>query len=276
MRNIWAVCWREFKSYFITPVGYIIVGTYSLISGLGFTASFLWHARATQSPMDYQFEGVPDLEEFFLSPFMVFCAQLMLFIGPLITMRLLAEERNRGTIELLLTHPLRDREIIFGKYLASLLVALILMVIVGAHLATLLYLTDVEPAVLLLGLLAVFLVSAAFLSMGLFISALSRNQITAATLTFAAWFVMFILGNLASDLPATEDMLAQVSPSLQSVAGPAYSLFRTAALELPMDAHAAEMAQGVLRPQDIAYYVLVIAFFLFLTFRAFETRKWRA
>ena len=119
MRNIWAVCWREFVSYFITPVGYIIVGTYAVISGLGFTASFLWHARATQSPADYQFEGVPNLEEFFLSPYLVFCGQLMLFIGPLITMRLLAEERNRGTIELLLTHPLRDRDIVFGKYGAA-------------------------------------------------------------------------------------------------------------------------------------------------------------
>jgi len=276
MGNIWAVCWREFKSYFITPVGYIIVGTYAVISGLGFTASFLWHARSTQSPMDYQFEGVPDLEEFFLSPYLVFCGQLMLFIGPLITMRLLAEERNRGTIELLLTHPLRDREIIFGKYLASLLVALILMVVVAAHLSTLLYYTDVEPAVLLLGLCAVFLVSAAFLSMGLFISALSRNQITAATITFAAWFIMFVLGNLASDLPEVGDFVAEVPPVLQSVATPAYGIFRAAAIELPMDAHAAEMAQGVLRPEDVAYYVLTIAFFLFLTFRAFETRKWRA
>jgi len=276
MRNIWAVCWREFKSFFVTPVGYIIVGTYAVISGLGFTASFLYHARSTQSPMDFQFEGVPDLEEFFLSPYLVFCGQLMLFIGPLITMRLLAEERNRGTIELLLTHPLRDRDIIFGKYLASLLVALILMIVVGAHLSTLLYYTDVELAVLVLGLCAVFLVSASFLSMGLFISALSRSQVTAATATFAVWFVMFILGNLATDLPEVEDFITEVPPALQAVATPAYSIFRTAALELPMDAHAAEMAQGVLRPQDVAYYVLSIAFFLFLTFRAFETRKWRA
>ncbi len=276
MRNTWAVCWREFKSYFITPVGYIVVGTYAVISGLGFTAAFIWHARSTQSPMDYQFEGVPDLEEFFLSPYLVFCGQLMLFIGPLITMRLLAEERNRGTIELLLTHPLRDREIIFGKYLASLMVALVLMAVVAAHLSTLLYHTNVEPAVLLLGLLGVFLVSASFLSMGLFISALSPNQVTAATITFAAWFVMFILGNLATDLPEVRDFVNEVPQAMQVIAIPAYSVFRAAALELPMDAHAAEMAQGVLRPEDLAYYVLTIAFFLFLTFRAFETRKWRA
>lgn len=276
MRNIWAVCWREFQSYFVTPVGYIIVGTYAVLSGLGFTASFIWHARSTQSPMDYQFEGVPDLEEFFLSPYLVFCGQLMLFIGPLITMRLLAEERNRGTLELLLTHPLRDREIIFGKYLASLMVAVLLMAVVGAHLSTLLYYTSVEPAVLLLGLCAVFLLSASFLSLGLFISALSRNQVTAATITFAAWFIMFVLGNLASDLPEIDEFTSQIPEALQSIAAPAYGIFRAAALELPMDAHAAEMAQGVLRVQDIAYYVLTIAFFLFLTFRAFETRKWRA
>ena len=150
------------------------------------------------------------------------------------------------------------------------------MAVVGAHLSTLLYYTNVEPAVLVLGLCAVFLLSASFLSLGLFISALSRNQVTAATITFAAWFIMFVLGSLASDLPEVDAFTSQVPEVLQAVAAPAYGVFRAAALELPMDAHAAEMAQGVLRVQDVAYYVLTIAFFLFLTFRAFETRKWRA
>ena len=119
MSNSWAICKREIKAFFTTPVGYIILGTFALISGLGFTGSFLFYALMTESPSTYGFAAVPDFEETFFSPFLVYAGTIMMFIGPLITMRLLAEERNRGTIEMLLTHPVRDRDIIAGKYLSS-------------------------------------------------------------------------------------------------------------------------------------------------------------
>ena len=135
MRNTWAVCKREFVSYFITPVGYVVAGVFALISGIGFAASFIGYARATQSPSAYGYTGVPDFEETLLSPFLVFCGLLIMFIGPLVTMRLLAEEKNRGTAELLLTHPLRNREIVFGKYGAALGVLLVFIVALGTYLS---------------------------------------------------------------------------------------------------------------------------------------------
>ena len=120
MTNAWAVCKREWVSFFATPVGYVVIGIFALITGLGFLGSFISYAMITESPSMYGFQGVPDFEENMLSPFLVFTGIMVMFIGPLITMRLLAEEKHRGTAELLLTYPLRDRDIIFGKYAAPI------------------------------------------------------------------------------------------------------------------------------------------------------------
>ncbi|MBN2309231.1 MAG: ABC transporter permease subunit [Candidatus Hydrogenedentes bacterium] len=276
MRNTWAVCKREFMSYFITPIGYVVVGTYTAISGVGFAATFIIHCRMTQNPSMFGLDGIPDLEEGFLSPFLVFCGQLVLFIGPLITMRLLAEEKSRGTMELLSTHPLRHRDIIFGKYLAALGVLLVLLAVIGAELVIMSYYVNVEPAVLWFGLLAVFLMSAAFMSLGLFVSAVTRNPITAATMTFGLWFISYILGTFGGSLPEANPAPESLSEGLRHGIGLVYAVFRGVVVELPLDAHAGEMALGIVQPQDAVYYLLFSAFFLFLTFRALESRKWRA
>ena len=276
MSNIWAVCRREFAAYFSSPIGYVVVGVFALISGLGFTASFIFFAKITEAPAMYAYPGIPDFEETFLSPFLVFCGMLIMFIGPLVTMRLLAEEKNRGTIELLLTYPLRDREIIFGKYLAALGMVVMMLLVVGTYLIIVSMHVDVEPAVLVFGLAAVFLMSAAFFSMGLFVSALSSNQITAGAMTFGLWFVLWILGKLGTDLPEGNPAPATWGDGARGIAGAVYAFFRAVVVELPLDAHAGNMAQGVFEPRDAAYYLLVVAFFLFLTFRALESRKWRA
>ena len=276
MRNIWAVCKREFASYFVTPMGYVVVGTFAALSGLGFSASFLFYSKVSTNPSAYAYSSVPDFEETLLSPFLVFCGLMIMFIGPLVTMRLLAEERNRGTMELLLTHPLRDRDIIFGKYLAALGMLLALMAVLGVHLGIVFHYVNVEPAVLIFGLLTVFLMGAAFLSLGLFVSAMTSNQITAGSITFGLWIVLYTVGSLAEHLPKKNPAPESWAPGLRSAAGVLYTFFRDFIQQLPLDVHAKEMAQGIVQPKDIVYYVLVTAFFLFLTFRALESRKWRA
>lgn len=276
MRNTWAVCKREFASYFVTPVGYVMVGAFAVIAGLGFCASFLFYAKVSLSPTEYAYPGVPDFEETLLGPYLVFCGMLIMFIGPLITMRLLAEERNRGTMELLLTYPLRDREIIFGKYLAALGMLIVMMALLSVNLGIVAYFVNIEPAVLIFGLATVFLMGAAFISLGLFVSALTTTQMTAGAMTFALWFVSYILGTLGEDLPK-DNPAPEVWPELlRRVVGSGYGLFRELVQQLPLDAHAESMTQGILQPKDIAYYLLFTAFFLFLTFRALDSRKWRA
>ena len=275
MRNTWAVCKREFKSYFLTPVGYVVVGMVAAISGLAFTLSFLTYVKISQAPGAYAYPGVPDFEETLLSPYLVFCGVLIMFFSPLLTMRLLAEERHRGTIELLLTHPLRDREIIFGKYFAALSMMLVLMLIIGVNLAIVRYFVAVESAVLIFGLLTVFLMSAAFLSLGMFVSSVTRNQITSGMITFGVFLIFYVVGALGEDLSPHNPAPETWPDVLQAPVGFLYSVFRGLLLEMPLDAHAKDMAQGVFQPSDIAYYVLFSAFFLFLTFRSLESRQWR-
>ncbi len=276
MSGMWAVCKREFSSYFVTPIGYVIIGVYSLITGLGFLASFLYYARISQSPAAFDYSSIPSLEETMLSPFLVFCGQILIFLAPLITMRLLAEEKNRGTMELMLTYPLRDRDIIFGKYLAALGMALIMMLVVGVYMAIVAVFATVEPAVLLFGMLTVFLMGAALISLGLMISALTSNQVTSGVLTFGLVFIMYVISALARDLSPDNPAPANWGEGIRDAIGFIYTIFRTILVELSIDAHARDMAQGIVQPEDIAYYVLFAAFFIFATFRVLESRKWRA
>ena len=276
MRGMWAVCKREFASYFITPVGYVIVGTFAVIAGLAFAMAFLQYSQISQAPGLHGYKSIPDFEEVLLSPFLVFSGLLIMFIGPLITMRLLAAEKGRGTMELLLTYPLRDRDIVFGKFFASCGMLLVMMGVIGVYVSVLNWFTDVEPAVLWFGVLTVLLMGLAFISLGLFVSAMTKNQVTAGTATFGLWFVMYILGSVGKDLPEANPAPETLGEGLRTIIGFCYGIFRRFVLELPIDAHAKEMAQGVVEPKDIAYYVLFIAFFLFLTFRVLESRRWRA
>lgn len=276
MGSAWIIARREFKSYFSTPVGYVVLGSFALIAGLGFSFSFIFYGFMTETPAQYDLAAVPDFEETFLSEYMVYCGLMMMFIGPLITMRLLAEERNQGTIEMLYTLPLRDRDIIFGKYIASLGMLGLMILTTGVHLAVVYYYVDVEFEVLAFGLLAFFLMGASFLSMGLFVSSLCKTQITAATITFAVYFILFMVGYLADEIPQTLAVPDTWPEAIRNMFFFAHSGIRSLAQELPIDAHGRQMAQGIFQPVDIAYYLLFIGFFLFLTFRSLETRKWRS
>ncbi len=275
MSSMLAIAKRELRAFFTTPIGYIVVGGYALISGLGFTASFLFYARMTQSPSNYGYSAVPNLEESFLSPFLVYCGLLFMFIGPLLTMRLFAEERNQGTIELLFTHPLRDRDIIGGKFLAGLALVGLMVLNLGVYVFLIYRYTGVEVSVLALGLLSVMLMGAAILSVGVFVSSLCSNQITAALLTFSTLFLMFILGYFGGELPEENPAPAAWPEESRAAAGTFYTAFRTIAKQLPVESHAADLAQGIFNPADVVYYVFFVALFLFLTFRALESRRWR-
>ena len=271
----WAICKREFASYFLTPVGYAVVGIFVLLAGCAFSLTFIFFARISESPAAYGYTSVPDFEELCLSPFLVFCGSLLMFLSPMITMRLFAEERHRGTIELLFTHPLSDAEIVFGKYLAALGMTCFGMLFIAVDLAIIWYFVDIEFPVLVLGLLSVFLMGAACIAFGMFLSAVTKNQITAATLSFGGFLFSYTIGSLSEDLPKRMSLFETWPPALAKVANGSYGVLRTFLIELRIDAHAEDMAQGILEPNDIAYYVLVTAFFIFLTFRALESRHWR-
>ncbi|MCK5863143.1 MAG: ABC transporter permease subunit [Candidatus Hydrogenedentes bacterium] len=275
MTNTFAVCRREFASFFLTPIGYVIVGMFAAISGIAFVLSLFTFAKMSVEPTAYGFTTAPDFAETLLSPYLVFCGMLVMFLTPLITMRLLAEEKHRGTMELLLTWPLRDRDIIFGKFFAALGILITMMLVIAVHMALIGSITPFEPAVLLFGLLTVLLMGSAFISLGLFVSSVTRNQITSGTITFGISLLLYVVGNLGEKMPTANPAPPGWPEILRTFIGHAYALLRGLAMELSVDAHAGEMALGIVQPRDIAYYLLFTAFFLFLTFRAFESRNWR-
>lgn len=275
MSGIWTVCRREFASYFQTPVGYVALGVYALICGMAFVLSLFMYSKVSLQPPAYGYTSIPNFGEALISPYLVFCGILFMFLSPLITMRLLAEERNRGTLELLLTWPLTDRDIVFGKYLAAVGMLLLMMPVIALHLFLAARLRPLEPAAIALGVATVVLMGLALISLGMFISAVSRSQVVAGTLTFGVNLVMYIAGNVGEKLPQRNPAPEGWPETLRAVIGGAWELFRGLLTQLPLDAHARDLTLGVARPRDVVYYLLFAAFFLFLTFRALESRHWR-
>jgi len=259
MRNIWTIAKREYDHYFITPIAYVVAFVILLILGFIFFAVI---QSASQSAL-YGYPTVPDV-----TVVMWWFAFLLMFGTPALTMRLLAEEARTGTIELLLTAPIRDYELVVGKWLGSLLFIVTLVA------ATLIYpimlngvvlgnFTIIAPMVtpgidrqlLLSSYIGLILVAASFLALGVGISAVFTNQIAAffvSLITFLGLF--FLIGIPASLIPSAGDFFN-------------YMVMRTH-FDNAFNA-------GSIKLTDIVYFVSLIALGLFTGTTAVEVRRWR-
>jgi len=238
MKNTYYIVKRELGSYFASPIAYVISAIYLAVTG-GLFGFILYYSR--EATMRYLFGHV------IVILFLVLVSQAL-------TMRLLAEEQRSGTLELLLTSPLRDWEVVLGKYLASLCVFLV-MILLTAYMPILLSRVgkpDVGP--LLSGYLGYVLLGAALLSIGLFASSLTQNQIVAAILGIGITLLMWLASGLS-------DM---VGGGLKSIVE-----------YLPLFAHYNDMMRGVIDTKDILYYMSVAVLFLFLSTRMLESRRWK-
>lgn len=259
VRNVLAIAEKEWRHYFGSPIAYVALCTWALLFGWFYFVMInrfmLVSIRAGQSEMG----GGPklSLNDWVISGVLQNMTVVALFITPMLTMRLFAEEKRQGTIELLSTSPLTSMQIILGKFLGALgLFAL--MVLAGLvnflllwHYAT----TPPEWKPLATGVLALLLVGACFIAMGLFVSTLTRNQIVAGTLTFGLLLGLWILGWM--DDPS---------------AGPVAKAI--AYLGLPT--HLEGLMKGVLDLKDIVFYLSFVVFGLFLAHQSVESQRWRA
>jgi len=237
MRNITAVFQKELRSYFNSPIAYIVIVLFVGFSGWLFFRSFF---MSNQASMRLYFTMLPWL-------FMIF--------APLITMRLWAEEKKLNTLELLMTMPLKDWEAVLGKFFASLFL-LVVMLLLSLPLAlSVSALGNMDWGPVIGGYLGAFLMGAAYLSIGLFVSSVTQNQIVAAVTGFFICFGMWIVG---------ESIVVFMAPA--SLAG---------VLEfLGLGSHFDSIGRGVIDSRDIIYYLTVIGFFLFLNVKGVESRKW--
>jgi ABC-2 type transport system permease protein len=237
LANTWTFTVRELKSYFNSPVAYVILTLFLLISGWFFSSGLFLNNQA-------------ELRDVFA----VIIPLSYLFFVPAITMRLIAEEKKSGTLELLVTLPVRDAEIVLGKYLAALLLLACALVLSFVYPLTLSLLGDLDGGATAAGYLGLLLLGGAYLSIGIFTSGLTENQIVAFITGFVLIFGFFML----------DKMLVFFPGSIASV------------LEyLSVTYHFDNVARGVIDTRDLIYYLSLIALFLFLAVRTLEARRWR-
>jgi gliding motility-associated transport system permease protein len=179
---------------------------------------------------------------------------ILLLLIPLLTMRLFAEERRSGTIELLLTYPVRDGAVLTGKYLAALALYAIMLVFTLAYPAMLAYFARLEWGPLATGYLGLLLMGATFLSVGIFASSLTENQIVSSLITFGVLLIFWVIGWSADNVGGTWGKVLS---------------------DLSILEHYDTFAKGVLDTKDVIYYLNFTVLGLFLTLRSLEARRWK-
>lgn len=236
MRNTLAIAKREFSSYVNSPIPYILVTAYIITAGyLFFRQLFL----ARQADMRPFFENMP----------LLFC-----LIVPFLTMRLVAEERKEGTLELLLTMPVTDWQIVLGKFFAALGLISVLLLLTLAFPVTVAGLGPLDKGATVAAYVGALLMSGAYVAIGIMASSFTRSQIVAALVAFFIGFGLFLMGAVSTVLP----------PGLAVVAG-----------ALSIMTHFMNIARGVIDSRDVIYYFSVIAICLLVAQTTLDSRRWR-
>ncbi len=259
LRNVWAIVEKEWRHYFGSPIAYVALCIWTLLFGgfyvLVINRFMMVSMRAGMSEMG----GGPklSLNDWVISGVLHNMAVVALFITPMLTMRLFAEEKRQGTIELLETSPLTATQIILGKFLGALGLYAVMIAAGLVNLALLWHYATTPPEwkPVATGVLALLLVGGSFIALGLFVSTVTRNQIVAGTLAFGLLLGLWILG--WGDDPT---------------AGPVWQ----AISKLGLLSHLEDLMKGVLALTDVLFYVSFIVFGLFLAHQSVESQRWRA
>ena len=242
MANVWTICRRELSGYFGTPIAYVFLAIFVFLSGI-----FAFYIG------DFFGGGQADLQSFFQ-----FHPWLYLFLIPALAMRLWAEERRAGTIELLFTLPVTMVEAVMGKFLAAWIFTAIALALTFPLWITVNYLGDPDNGVVLASYLGSLLMAGAFLAIGSCISALTRNQVIAFVVSGVV-----CLGFVLSGFPLVLEFVDAIAPAIVVDAVRSFSFLT----------HFQAISKGVLQAGDIVYFVSLIVFWLFVNAVVIEWRK---
>jgi ABC-2 type transport system permease protein len=256
MNNVWYLVKKEVRAYFGSPIAYAVMFSFTLLVGYFFYSLVMWfNAQAMQMAQNPYYAQQVNVNEMVFSPLFHNISIVLIFVVPLMTMRLLAEEKKTGTDELLYTSPLKVGEIILGKYFAGLILLAVLLGLTAVLSVFVFALGNPEIMPWLTGYLGLFLMGAAFIAIGLFYSSLTDNQIVAAVLTLMT-LLLFLLLNWVSSLGS----------------GAAWSKVVT---YLSFSEHFEDLTRGIVDTKDIVYYLSVSFFGLFLAHSVLQSRRWR-
>ncbi len=265
MKNIWAIFKKEFKIYFDTPVAYVVFGIFSLVSGYFFLQIFKYFQRQSLQYLQYQAPQLLEhmnLNDMVMRPLFLNINVFFLLMIPVITMRLIADEKRLKTYELLMTSPVSTWQIVLGKYLASLVVVLSMVLIVFIYPILLSFFGSdgglstgsIEWMPLITSGLGLFLAGAAFASLGIFASSLTESQIISAIVAFGLLLLFWVIGWAAAGAEGAAKELLRYLSILE---------------------HLDQFTKGLIEIKDVVYYLSVIFFGLFLTQHVISSQRWR-
>ena len=237
MHNLKAIYFKEIKSYFNSPMAYIFLVVFTVINGYFFTRTFFLF---NQSDMRSLFNIIPLVYLFFI---------------PAITMSLIAREKNLGTMEIMSTLPLKDLDFVAGKFLAALSLVLVGLLITLVHFFTLIQVgTNIDYGAVFTGYLGLALAGAVYSSVGTFASSVTDNQVVAFIIGIFIVIIFFLMDKMLMFVPVALTGIIQY---------------------LSVDYHLSNISRGVIDSRNLIYFASVVSFFLFMTVRVLEIRKWR-
>ncbi len=243
MSAVWATYLRELRGYFVSPLAYVVLFFFLIVNGIVFgnLASILSDPQAPAGPPMTYFFGSTTL--------------MLLILGVVLTMRLVSEELRSGSIEVLMTAPVTEGQVIAGKYLAALTFFASLWLPTVVYAALVDYFGEIDWGPVAAGYLGILLIGALFLAVGIFASATTSSQLVAAMITAALLFLLFLLGWF------TDIFAGETAKQVFSY--------------LSLGDHIDEFSRGIVDTRRLVFYVSATLFFLFLASRALEDKKWR-
>lgn len=240
MKNIFSIFKKELRSYFSSPIGFVFIIFYLLVAN-----AFYFFVQ------DFFKQGQVSMRGYFAALPWIF-----LFFVPAITMRLWSEEKKMGTIELLLTMPIKEFEVVLGKFFASFAFLAITLLFSMSIPFTLLYLGKPDIGVIVGSYLGALFLGSAYLAIGLYISSLTENQVVAFIISLAIIFVLLLIG---------------IAPGYLNSLGALVSICEYVSLL----SHFNNITRGVIDSRDVIYYSSVVVLFLYLNVKNIEARKWK-
>lgn len=265
MKHLGAIAGRELRSYFVSPVAYVVLVLFAVLGGFFFVASVLsFDANVSQAQQFQAFDFLNELNlnDHLIMPFYQIMWIVVLFLVPGLTMGLFASEKTNGTQELLMTSPITIWELVLGKYLAAAAMVTLLVVMLGLWTGILFLYGDPEPMKTLSGLLGLWLIGLSYAAVGCFASSVTRNQLIAFFLALVLLLILWLLAVVA-DLGGAGGAAA---------AGSGLSdLLRW----LSSSDHFEDLMRGLVDTRSLGYFGFMIGSFLLLTKAAVESVRWR-
>ena len=255
MKNILIIAGKEIRSYFVSPIAYVVLTGFLLLGGwFFFNLLYRFNYLLTLYTSFRNFQGLQslNLNEHVIVPLLHNLTIILVIMVPIITMRAFAEEKRNGTYELLLTSPLTVSEIVLGKFLGSLFFIFLMVLLTGIYPLILLFYGNPEWGMIASGYLGLFLLGVVFVSIGLLTSSLTENQIVAAVTCFVILLLLYILSWPAQTTGATLGVILKYLSVIE---------------------HFSEMVKGLIDTKNLVYFLTLILFSLFLTQRCVEGKE---